>query len=67
VNGVEFDTRGNIWVAQARLTMRTDSGIQFPLSVTASNRSELLAHERDIRGSVGITFDLDKLFARAGQ
>jgi hypothetical protein len=67
VNGVEFDTRGNIWVAQARLTMRTDSGIQFPLSLTASNRSELLAHERDIRGSVGITFDLDKLFARAGQ
>lgn len=65
INNVPVDTRGNIWVGQGRLTIRVgDSGVQVPLSLTMSNRSELLVNERDIRGSIGVTFDLDKVFAR---
>jgi len=40
-----------------------DSGIQVPISFTASNRTELIK-EREIRGNIGITFDLDRLFVK---
>jgi hypothetical protein len=40
-----------------------DSGLQVPISFTASNRTELIK-KKEMRGNIGITFDLDKLFAR---
>jgi hypothetical protein len=51
--------KGNIVVVQAKLTVPiTGSGIKVPLSVTASNRTELI-QEADVRASFGFTFDLD--------
>jgi hypothetical protein len=39
-----------------------DSGIKVPISITASNRTELIK-EKDVRGSVGLTLDLDTLMS----
>lgn len=53
--------KGNIYVVQLKLTVPVkDSGIKVPLSITASNRSELIK-EKDVRASFGVTFDLDAL------
>ena len=52
---------GHIGVFQAKLTIPVKgSGVKIPLSVTASNRTELIK-EKDVRASVGFTFDLDPL------
>jgi hypothetical protein len=57
--------RGHIVVAQAKLTIPVKgSGVKVPLSVTASNRTELIK-ARDVRANVGITFDLDTLLPGA--
>ena len=51
--------QGHIGFLQAKLTIPIkESGIKVPLSITASNRTELIK-EKDVRGSVGITLDLD--------
>ena len=39
------------------------SGVRMPLSVTFANRTDLIK-EKEIRGNVGITYDLDMLFAK---
>ena len=53
--------KGNIFVAQLKLTIPVkNSGIKVPLSITASNRTELIK-EKDVRASFGVTFDLDAL------
>jgi hypothetical protein len=36
------------------------SGVKIPLSITASNRTELIK-EKDVRASFGFSFDLDPL------
>jgi len=64
INDVTVNQPGNIGVFQAKYTIPLgDSGIQVPISFTASNRTELIK-ERDLRGNIGITFDLDKLLAK---
>jgi hypothetical protein len=53
--------KGNIYLVQFKLTVPVkDSGVKIPLSVSASNRTELIK-EKDVRASFGITFDLDML------
>lgn len=53
--------KGNIGVFQIKLTVpMKGSGIKVPLSITASNRSELI-REKDVRANFGVTFDLDAL------
>jgi hypothetical protein len=53
--------KGNIAVVQLKLTVpMKNSGIKVPLSITASNRTELIK-EKDVRASFGVTFDLDAL------
>ena len=53
--------KGDIYVVQLKLTVPVkESGIKVPLSITASNRSELIK-EKDVRASFGVTFDLDAL------
>jgi hypothetical protein len=53
--------KGNIVVIQGKLTVQIKgTGMKVPLSVTASNRTELIK-EKDVRASVGVTFDLDAL------
>ena len=55
---------GIIGVLQTKLTLPAGrSGARIPLSVTVANRSEFNT-ETEVRGSIGLTFDLDTLFSR---
>lgn len=54
-------TKGNIGIVQGKLTIPVTSVIKVPLSVTWSNRTELIK-ESDTRGQIGVTLDLDSLF-----
>ena len=55
---------GIIGVLQTKLTFPVGrSGAKLPLSVTVANRSEFNT-ETEVRGSIGLTFDLDTLFSR---
>ena len=64
VNTKSVTATGNIGLAQAKLTIPVKgSGVQIPISITWSNRTELVL-EKDVRANFGVTFDLDKLFAK---
>jgi len=39
------------------------SGTKIPLSISFANRTELI-NEHEVRGNIGVTYDLDALFAR---
>jgi hypothetical protein len=53
--------QGSIGVIQAKLTIPVKgTGMKIPLSITASNRTELIK-EKDVRASFGFTLDLDAL------
>lgn len=53
--------KGNIVVVQGKLTIPVKgTGVKIPLSITASNRTELI-QEAIVRASFGITLDLDAL------
>ena len=64
VNGVNVNLKGNIGFAQAKISfpVKKGSGVNVPLSVTYASRTEL-NKEHDIRGSIGMTLDLDSIFA----
>jgi hypothetical protein len=65
LNGVTVDRRGNMGVFQSKLSIPIkDTGVKIPISFTYATRTELLK-EKDVRGNVGITLDLDSLFAKA--
>lgn len=69
VNGVAESRTGNIGLFQAKFSVPIKgTGLKFPISLTTSNRTELIK-EKDIRGSIGVTLDLDSIFAKssAGQ
>jgi hypothetical protein len=52
---------GWIHAVQAKVTVPVKgSGVKMPLSVSYANRSELL-NEKEVRGHIGLTFDLDVL------
>ncbi len=52
---------GWIHALQAKVSVPVKgSGLKIPLSVTYSNRTELLK-EKNVRGQIGITFDMDVL------
>ena len=58
-----FTSVGNIWLAQAKLSLvPSSSSVKVPLSVTWSNRTELI-DKPVLRGQLGISYDLDSLFA----
>jgi hypothetical protein len=64
INDQTVNQPGNIGVFQAKYSIPIgDSGIQVPISFTASNRTELIK-EKEMRGNIGISFDLDKLFTK---
>jgi hypothetical protein len=55
--------KGRVHVAQAKLTIPIKgSGVKVPLSVSIANRTELL-REKNVRGHIGVTFDMDVLAA----
>ena len=64
LNGVTVDRRGNMGVFQAKVSLPVKgSGVKIPISFTCATRTELVK-EKDVRGNIGITFDLDSLFAK---
>jgi len=65
LNGVTISRTGNMGVFQTKLSIPVkDSGLKIPIAFTYASRTELVK-EKDVRGNVGITFDLDSLFAKA--
>ena len=58
--------KGDIALAQAKLVIPIKgTGTKIPLSLTWANRSELV-RESHTRANVGVTFDLDTIFSKAG-
>ncbi len=39
------------------------SGVKVPVSFTLANRTELIK-EKEVRGTIGVTFDFDSLFSK---
>jgi hypothetical protein len=61
-NDATIDQPGSMGVFQTKLEFPTaNNGIRVPVSFTYSNRTELIK-ESDVRGQVGISFNLDSLF-----
>ena len=61
-NDAEVNEPGHIGVFQAKLELPTaNNAMRIPLSFTYSNRTELI-NETDVRGQIGISFNLDALF-----
>jgi hypothetical protein len=61
--GAVLVPKGVMSVGQIQLTIPVKgSGVKVPLSVTFANRTEFIK-ESEVRGNIGITFDLDTLFA----
>ena len=57
--------KGNMVVAQAKLTFSLKNGASLPIGVTWSNRTELIKAS-EVRGHIGIDFDWSSLFASKG-
>ena len=61
-SGPAVNKPGHIGVFQAKLELPTaKNAMRIPLSFTYSNRTELI-NESDVRGQIGISFNLDALF-----
>jgi hypothetical protein len=56
-----FAQKGNISVGQIKLSIGTGSNLKVPLSVTYSNRTELIV-KPTWRAQIGVSYDLDSLF-----
>jgi hypothetical protein len=62
-----FTQKGNISVAQVRLALGSSkSNWRFPISVTWSNRTELIT-KSTWRAQLGISYDFDSLFSGAAK
>jgi hypothetical protein len=60
-SGTGAALKGNLGLFQAKLTIPVkNSGVKIPLSVTWANRTELIK-ESDVRGNIGVTFDMDTI------
>jgi hypothetical protein len=63
-SGMMADTKGDMGVGQVKLTIPVKgSGVRIPISFTFAIRTDLIK-EKFVRGNIGITFDLDSIFAR---
>jgi hypothetical protein len=63
-SGMMADTKGDMGVGQVKLTIPVKgSGVRIPISFTFANRTDLIK-EKFVRGNIGLTFDLDSIFAR---
>ncbi len=55
--------KGTLGIAQAKITLNMgNSGLKIPIGVSWASHTELL-DATDVRGHVGITYDLDSLFS----
>jgi hypothetical protein len=64
INGVTVNQPGKIGLFQAKYNIPVSSGtgVQVPVSVTYSNRTDLIK-ETSIQANIGITWDMSKLLA----
>jgi hypothetical protein len=61
--GTKVNQPGNIGVFQTKLELPTaNAALRVPISFTYSNRTDLIK-ESDVRGQVGVSLNLDSLFA----
>jgi hypothetical protein len=59
------NTKGSTGIGQIKLMIPTKaSGIKVPFSLTFANRNELIKEKKMLRANVGVTYDLDAVFAR---
>jgi hypothetical protein len=59
-----LNTTGGIHLGQVKATFAIrNSGINFPIAITFSNRTDLIK-ATNVRGNFGITYDLDSLFTK---
>jgi hypothetical protein len=59
-----FADKGSVHVAQLRLVLGPgQSGARFPISITYSNRTELIT-KPTLRVQIGVSYDFDAVFAR---
>jgi hypothetical protein len=64
-NDAQIKEVGHIGLFQAKLEFPVGkNGVRIPISFTASNRTELIK-ETEVRGQIGISFNLDSLFSEA--
>jgi hypothetical protein len=62
-SGAVLIPKGVMNVGQIKLSIPLkNAGMKIPISVTFANRTEFIK-EKDVRGNVGITFDMDALLA----
>ncbi len=58
-----MDTKGDIGIFQTGVKIPIKgTGFSIPISFSAATRTELIK-EKEIRGNIGFTFDLDRLFS----
>jgi hypothetical protein len=57
-----YGTTGNIAIGQLKLTAGGGSAVTVPLSVTYSNRTELIASPT-WKAQIGVSYDFDSLFS----
>jgi hypothetical protein len=63
-NGVMLASKGNIGVGQVKLAIPVrGTAFKVPISFSFANRTELIK-EKHVRGSFGVTFDIDSLLAK---
>ncbi len=53
-------TAGSLWVAQAKITIKASKGINIPLGVSWSNKTDLLQGSK-VGAQVGISYDFSSL------
>jgi hypothetical protein len=61
-----FTQTGHIHLGQVKLTLgNSSSGFSLPISVTASNRTELVVNNKiSIRPQIGISYSFDSLLSK---
>jgi hypothetical protein len=55
-------TKGHIGMVQGKISLRVNDVVSVPLSVTWSNRRELIPEKNTVRGQLGLALDLDSVF-----
>jgi len=60
-----LNTKGSINIGQVKVVFKVrNTGINIPLALTFSNRTDLLASDNEVRGNFGISYNLDSLFSK---
>jgi hypothetical protein len=58
-----FAQKGDLRVGQLKLMLGTGSSVRFPVSLSYSNRTELVS-KPNWKGQIGVSYDFDSLFTK---